>query len=78
MTDSPLSRQYETAIRRNADNAEVRFYRAKLRSILAARLPGPPGVPCDYCQAQPGDFCEYDCGSPFPVLDGAYVEGDPL
>lgn len=54
------------------------YYRAKLRSLLADRLPGPPGVECHYCQGQPGEWCEYDCGSPFPVLHPEYRSGTPL
>ena len=52
------------------------WYRAKLRSILAERLNEAPQQPCHYCQAIPGDWCEYDCGSPFPVLHPENRETD--
>lgn len=57
-----------------APEGDAAYYRAKLRSLLADRLSEPPGVPCHYCQATPGDWCEVDCGSPFPVLTPEYRE----
>lgn len=53
-------------------------YRAKLRSILAHRLGKAPDQACDYCQGKPGEWCEYDCGSPFPVLHPEYRDRTPL
>lgn len=53
---------------------DVNYYRAKLRSLLHHRLGGSPGVPCQYCQSDAGDWCEYDCGSPFPILHPDYYE----
>lgn len=57
---------------------DAAYYRAKLRSLLADRLPGPPGVECHFCQAEAHEWCEYDCGSPFPVLHPEYRHVDEL
>lgn len=69
-----IEEQYEAAIRRRADVTSASYYRAKLRSLLYDRLGGPPGIPCSYCQGEPGDWCETDCGSPFPIRHPDYRE----
>lgn len=56
-----------------APNAD--YYRAKLRELLSNRTVEPPGVPCLYCGAE-GDWCESDCGSPFPIRHPDFRKAD--
>lgn len=51
---------------------DANYFRAHLRKLLHDQPDEPPAVPCPYCQSEPHEWCEYDCGSPFPILHPAY------